>query len=132
MSSWSGERRNRTTMEDQAQALLDKYNIKTPRSGAYIPPGWFPLIERLIVDLTALGWDLDCQQIKVKFGGLRFYTGSGDPALPESTRDAIRDRIQAAEVEAAVTCAVCGAPGGTKPGHGYSVVCDAHAATTDI
>lgn len=114
--------------EDRAQALLDRYNIAPPPCGAYIPDGWFPLIERLIVDLIALGWDRDCQQIKVKFGGLRFYIGSGDAAMLESIHDKIRARITAAEDEAREVCIVCGAPGSFRNSNGRFVACVAHGA----
>lgn len=57
------------------QDLLKKYEIPSPPCGAQIPEEWIPLVESLIVDLLAMGWDRDLQQVKSKFGGLRFYTG---------------------------------------------------------
>lgn len=105
-------------MENRAQELLDRYGIKPPSCGAHIPDGWFGVVERLIVDLIALGWDRDCQQIKVKFGGLRFYIGESTPE--------VRARIFTAENEARVTCAVCGSPGLFKS---YNVACEAHGPT---
>lgn len=106
--------------EDRAQALLDRYDIAPPPCGAYIPDGWFSLVERLIVDLIALGWDRNCQQIKVKFGGLRFYIGEGTPE--------VRGRITAAEDEAREACTVCGAPGSFRNSNGRFVACVAHGA----
>lgn len=117
--------RNRTTMEhpeDRAQKLLDNYGIVAPPCGAYIPDGWFSLVERLIVDLIALGWDRNCQQIKEKFGGLRFYIGEGTPE--------VRARITAAEDDARVTCTVCGALGSFKNTNGRFVACEAHGGST--
>lgn len=105
-------------MTDPAQALLDKYGISPPLCGADLPDGWFPLVERLIVDLIALGWDRDCHQIKVKFGGLRFYVGEAS--------EECRDRIAAAEGEAESTCLICGAPGSFKNSDGRFVACGGH------
>jgi len=56
-----------------------------------IPPQWEPHIEKLIQDLIELGWDKNLHQVKVKFGGLRFYTGK--------TTKEITDRIARAEYE---------------------------------
>ena len=105
-------------MEHPEQELLDRYGIKPPLCGASIHNGWLSLVERLIVDLIALGWDRDCQQIKEKFGGLRFYIGASTPE--------VRARIYAAEEEARVTCAVCGAPGVFKD---CFVACGTHVRT---
>ena len=81
--------------------------------------GWHPLITALIEDLLKLGWDGDLQQVKSKFGGLRFYIGSGN--------DAIHDRIEQAESESIKTCEYCGKPG-KRQGHGWiRTVCDEHA-----
>jgi len=105
-------------MGNRAQELLDNYSIKPPSCGASIPDGWFVLVELLIADLISLGWDKNCQQIKVKFGGLRFYIGDSTPAL--------RARIYAAENEARVTCSVCGSPGTLK---NNNVTCVVHDST---
>lgn len=88
---------------DSIEALLKKYGIDPPPCGAGVGNGWMPLVERLIADLIALGWDRDCHQIKEKFGGLRFYTGQ--------LSEACTRRILAAEEESERTCEVCGAPG---------------------
>lgn len=99
-----------------AQDLLDKYGIASPPCGVSYPPGWVPLIEALLKDLLALGWDKDCQQVKEKFGGLRFYVGEETPE--------IRQRISLAESESFEVCPVCGAPGSTKNGVWEFVACD--------
>ena len=103
---------------DPTEELLKKYEIPYPRCGAGVGDGWLPLLERLIVDLIALGWNKECAQIKEKFGGLRFYLDYTSPAL-----DA---RIDQAETESLRTCEVCGAPG-KRGGSGWiSTRCDAH------
>lgn len=65
-----------------------------------VGPGWWILLDRLIDDLFDLGWDGCVHQVKEKFGGLRFYIGSGT--------DAIHDRIQHAEDESFKICEHCG------------------------
>lgn len=65
--------------------------------------GWGCIIERLITDLLALGWNGEINQVKEKFGGLRFYVGE--------TTDEMRKLISAAENLSYETCEVCGGPG---------------------
>lgn len=60
------------------------------------------------------------QQIKEKFGTLRFYARGGD--------EATGGMIHMAECMSAVTCEQCGAPG-TTAGRGYiQTLCDHHRA----
>lgn len=68
-----------------------------------VEPGWGAIIERLVADLNALGWDGNICQVKEKFGALRFY-------IVEGTSE-IFERIHQAEKESAVTCEFCGKPG---------------------
>ena len=84
-------------------ALLATYNIKPPTCGASCGPGWRPLIEALIKDLLALGWDRECDQIKEKFAGLRFYVGKASEEMYEL--------IHAAEFESLHICEECGEHG---------------------
>ena len=87
---------------DTIQDILNKHGIADPPCGATAGKGWLPLLDRLITDLIALGWDKDCQQIKTKFGDLRFYIGEGSKE--------IHQRISEAATEAGETCSQCGAP----------------------
>lgn len=102
--------------------LLDKYGIAPPPCGAVIPEGWQALVERLIVDLIAHGWNRDCQQIKEKFGGLRFYIGDGD--------EVIRNFIAEAGAKSETLCVVCGATCTVKSHGGWlSPRCDTHTVS---
>lgn len=69
--------------------------------------GWWPLVERCFNAVTAAGGTV--QQVKEKFGGLRFYYGILD-ADPE-TYAAVDAVIRRAEDESCQTCEVCGNPG---------------------
>lgn len=69
--------------------------------------GWYPIIVELDRDLAALDPDYELNQVKEKFGGLRFYAHSRNPDL----REAFAERIKQAEQAAGRTCETCGAPG---------------------
>jgi hypothetical protein len=83
---------------------------------AQVGPGWGPLLEELVNDLLALGWDGTVWQVKEKFGGLRFYIGSAS--------DEVWERIVKAEKKSFEICEHCGKPG--KPdGPGWILtLCD--------
>jgi hypothetical protein len=78
-------------------------------------PGWIGIVGSLLDDLEALGWNGKLDQIKEKFGGLRFYIGPCE--TPNSVY--IYNRIEEAQIESLSTCEMCGAPGGvdTNPTH---------------
>lgn len=89
--------------ETPFDVFLRENNVTAPSCGACVPPGWEPLVRALVTDMIALGWDRNLQQIKEKFGGLRFYTGTISAECHE--------RIQKAEDESLHTCQRCGAEG---------------------
>lgn len=87
------------------------------------PAGWVPLLERavsqaeLCIDSAALS---ECQtnQIKEKFGTLRWYAGS-DALLSVIT--------DFAELASALTCLVCGAEGELRSDRSWMLtLCDKH------
>jgi len=81
--------------------------------------GWFLLIKELIEDLLKLGWDGNLCQVKEKFGGLRFYIGSGS--------DEIHDKIINAEKESYNICEKCGNEGKLRNDIGwYLTLCEEH------
>lgn len=69
----------------------------------HVGVGWHKIIEDLVNDLDKLGWDGNIDQVKEKFGGLRFYISNGS--------DEIFHRIGQSEIQCAVTCEVCGKAG---------------------
>src|SRR6266540_3362653 len=79
-------------------------------SVGFVRPGWIPILDRLAENLVALGWDRTLEQVKQKFGGLRFYLGRRDPTpLSSDDRAAISRRIDEATAESMRTCEGCGA-----------------------
>jgi hypothetical protein len=90
----------------------------------YIPPGWIPLVEELIVKLHAFPFPIEVTQIKEKFGGLRFYffiNGEHDQLLNEK----VWKLVNTAEAESYNICQDCGKPGSYKQlGYWGSTWCD--------
>lgn len=80
--------------------------------------GWHGIIDRLVTDLLAMGWDGDVAQVKEKFGGLRFYINGGT--------DQMFDRIETAGDESLVTCEECGGPGKQTEGGWIQTRCEEH------
>jgi hypothetical protein len=93
--------------------------------------GWFDILWRLCEDLEPLVKKLEqeigCQfgvlQVKEKFGGLRIHVNHAN--------DAIRQRIEIAQLESLRTCEVCGKPGSLREERRIRTLCDEHAAKQD-
>lgn len=99
---------------EQIQKRLDAGND----CGSTIGKGWLPLVIELDAQLSELNPDYTINQIKQKFGGLRYYvTGVGDEG---------HELIMEAERKAAQTCEICGAPGKVHPGVWMNVRCEEH------
>lgn len=97
------------TKEELIELHPDVFTPEVMASG--IPgPGWYPLIEELVTDLKALGWDKQILQAKNKWNGLKFYVNPGQDA-------AIYKRIAVAEEESFEYCWSCGAENGKFTSH---------------
>lgn len=82
-----------------------------------IGAGWLQLVKELIEDLIELGWDRQVAHVKEKFGGLRFYIGTGT--------DEICKRISEAEHESFKICEETGEPGELRTKGGWMrTLCD--------
>lgn len=97
------EKWDREQKELEAMLVNHGIDINKVYCGASCGKGWFKIIDDLIVKLNSLGWDKDLQQIKEKFGGLRFYVGKFTYEMGEA--------IANAEVESLKTCEDCGDSG---------------------
>ena len=75
--------------------------------GSGIGKGWYDIVRELDKQIAELYPDYVVDQVKEKFGGLRYYIG----AVPADINQQIYDLIQEAEDKAATTCDVCGEPG---------------------
>ena len=95
--------------------------------GAGVNPGWVPIVDALHAAVLDIDPDVKVDQVKEKFGGLRYYYGS------DSERgDEIEALVREAESKCARTCEVCGedAPKGPYAWGKYwiNTLCEKHGA----
>jgi len=105
-----------------------------PYGGFAVGSGWWPILESLCGQIQHhLDWknkkleavpQVTVDQIKEKFGGLRFYYSGGD--------DAINGMVSMAESWAAHSCETCGAPGERRDGGWIKTLCDHHEAERQL
>lgn len=108
---------------DSADPLEPYAHLMTRAFDVSPPPGWVPLVVRLLarIDATLACEDREgfsISQVKEKFAQLRVYHNGGD---------AIEAMVDEADAEARRTCQVCGLPGKRQPGGWLAVLCDDHA-----
>lgn len=71
--------------------------------------GWFGLLAELDADLVRLDREYILQQVKEKYGGLRYYA---ETSVPDAAiRDAFHERIDDAERASRSVCERCARPG---------------------
>jgi hypothetical protein len=75
--------------------------------------GWYPLLVELDEKLRTLLPNYELNQVKEKFGGLRYYWEPGEEIHDDQARrvELANKLIHTAEARAAVTCELCGAAG---------------------
>ena len=124
--------------EEQYEEFAKKMETQFPKmfanpyGGFAVGPGWWPIIESLCANIQShTDWwnknretrpvveQVEVNQIKEKFGGLRFYYSGGD--------DVVSGIERMAESMSAVMCETCGAPGRSRRGGWIQTLCDAHA-----
>lgn len=101
-----------------------------PYGGFACGEGWWPILEALCGQIQHhIDWknkqsevvtQVTVNQIKEKFGGLRFYYDGGD--------DEIRGMVRIAEAWASRSCEECGALGKRREGGWIRTLCDHHEA----
>jgi hypothetical protein len=102
-----------------------------PYGGFAVGAGWWPIIEKLCANIQHhTDWwnknretrpvveQVTVNQIKEKFGGLRFYYSGGD--------DTVAGMVRMAEAWADHSCETCGAPGKSRAGGWIKTLCDTH------
>jgi len=98
--------------------------------GFAVGKGWYPIIERLSSNIQQhIEWknresevvpQVIVEQIKEKFGGLRFYYQGGD--------EQVAGMVRMAEAWADVACEECGGIGKRRGGGWVRTLCDQHEA----
>ena len=121
--------------EEFSKRMEEKYPkmFAEPYGGFAVGAGWWPIIESLCANIQShTDWwnknretrpvveQVVVEQIKEKFGGLRFYYTGGD--------DQISGMVRMAEEWAAHSCETCGAPGKRRAGGWIRTLCDHHEA----
>jgi len=97
--------------------------------GFAVGKGWYPIIEKLSaniqqhIDWKNKGFDVVVpqvyvEQIKEKFGGLRFYYEGGD--------ENVAGMVRMAEAWADIACEECGGIGKRRGGGWVRTLCDKH------
>ena len=91
--------------------------------------GWFDILDQLMGNIQHhIDWrnrkgevvaQVTVDQVKEKFGTLRFYYTGGD--------DYVRGLVSMAESMSGVTCETCGNPGKSTGGGWIKTVCEAHS-----
>lgn len=91
--------------------------------------GWFNIIDQLMHNIQGhIDWknrdfeivpQVTLDQVKEKFGALRFYYSGGD--------DIIAGMVRLAESMSVVTCEVCGSPGKFRGKSWLYTSCEEHA-----
>jgi hypothetical protein len=104
-----------------------------PYGGVAVSQGWWPIIESLCANIQShTDWwnknretrpvveQVVVEQIKEKFGGLRFYYSGGD--------DTVAGMVRMAEAWADIACEECGGIGKRRDGGWIRTLCDIHEA----
>lgn len=120
-------------MKDWFEKLVKDYPLPFANSRCkYMAcgPGWEVLLRRLIVAIhmhlqakPKIAKNFAINDIKEKFGSLRFYYDGGDAHIEKL--------VEEAEFWSARTCDVCGQPGILAGQHWLQTVCPEHKKTQD-
>jgi len=136
--------------EEQYEAFVKRMEetypkmFAAPYGGFAVSQGWWPIIEKLCANIQShTDWknnqrtrllednkydhvipnevpQVEVNQIKEKFGGLRFYYSGGD--------EQISGMVRMAESWADTACEECGAIGKRRSGGWIRTLCDVHEA----
>ena len=88
--------------------------------------GWHPILRELEADLNQMDPDFTLQQVKEKFGGLRYYAQTSQ-GVDGAVHREFHDRIRVAEEKSEHVCEQCGQPGENHAIHGwYKTLCETH------
>ena len=106
--------------------------------GFEVPPGWhgllYTLCERMQYVATLSGYQPVADQVKSKFGTLRFYwhgESGSNTVQPEYADDLIEMLVDNAERETGHVCEVCGSPGASPNSGGWvETLCPVHRGKT--
>jgi hypothetical protein len=116
--------------EKFAKSMEDKYpKMFSGKYGGFaVGKGWYPILNLLCANIQShIDWrvkqgqdiaQVEVNQIKEKFGGLRFYYSGGD--------DQVHGMVRMAESFADTLCEECGSIGKRRGGGWIRTLCDIH------
>ena len=123
-------------MSEEYEAFAKQMEERFPKmfanqyGGFSVGAGWYPILEKLCANIQHhIDWkekqgnsipQVVVEQIKEKFGGLRFYYQGGD--------EYIHGMVTMAESWADIACEECGGIGTRRSGGWIRTLCDLHEA----
>ena len=123
-------------IDKEYEAFTKKMETTYPKmfegkyGGFAVGAGWYPILEKLCANIQHhIDWknresevvpQVVVEQIKEKFGGLRFYYQGGD--------EYIHGMVTMAESYADIACEDCGGIGKRRNGGWIRTLCDSHEA----
>lgn len=113
---------------ERMKPILDRI---PPVWGKFLPePGWDDLLLEADMKLALHDPGYEIQQVKEKFGGLRFYFTCSDDLYKldnNDVRDAMYRIVGDAEERSTTICELCGQPGKPRRLSWIKTLCDEHA-----
>lgn len=118
-------------LNDENKAKLKELEIFKDKVAFEFHDGWTDLIYELGKDITELCELTNCelpmiQQIKEKFGTLRFYYNTLNSQYPKIVEKSISALVRQAESKSANVCEICGKYGETRTNGIVFTSCDEH------
>lgn len=97
------------------------------KCGSSVGRGWLSILTELDLHLANIDPDYVIDQVKEKFGGLRYYI-SWSKEIDDENMKKYEQVMELAEQLAAHTCEVCGQEGKIQPGRTgwYACRCEEH------
>lgn len=109
-------------------SAFDPQEVPMMTSASNVGVGWHPIIRELEEALNAIDPEYEIQQVKEKFGGLRYYAQTTNQQRWNDFHAAIGE----AEEKSTHFCEECGQPAETKSYYGWlKTLCTEHAAERD-
>jgi hypothetical protein len=113
---------------------MTKREILSKRFGYIeIGDGWVDLVSKLVEDLDSFDVPYIVEQIKEKFGGLRFYWSidfywakKQDINVVRIASDTMQVLVDEAEKQSYTICEVCGKPGKPTKDSWIKTLCEEH------
>lgn len=123
--------KKKTMLNNDNENKLNELEIFKDKVAFEFKDGWTNLIYELGKDITELCKLTNCelpmiQQIKEKFGTLRFYYNTLNSNYPDVVKKSIRALVSIAEIKSANICEVCGKYGETRTNGIVHTSCEKH------